>query len=137
MTHDKRDQIISLSAKTRLSLCATIDHLELAKAELESRLNAARACDPMQVVTGKTSIETALEVTQRMLDRLDSTFERAKGTIERSQRASLDGVTANGHGGAHAHRDNPADASESKPVRVKTIPAALSGVRPHRTISPA
>jgi hypothetical protein len=134
MTHDERDQIISLSAKTRLSLCATIDHLELAKAELEGRLSAARACDPMQVVTGKTSIETALEVTQRMLDRLDSTFQRARNSMDRSQRASLDAVTAGGHGGAHANSDTNVDA---EPLRVNTVPGVFPGVRANGSISPA
>lgn len=137
MTHDEREHILSLSAKTRQSLCATIEHLELAKSELEDRLNSARACDPMQVVTGKTSIETALEVTQRMLDRLDCTFQRAQGAVERAQRASLDGAASNGHGDAHANCDNHVDAAGADPLRVTTVSAAFTGARAHGSISPA
>lgn len=67
MTQDLSNDTAEVRRKAEVLLQALLD----AKAKTEAQLGDSRPSDPLQRVTGKTSLDNAIESTRRMIDTLD------------------------------------------------------------------
>lgn len=101
MTHEQSSRILSLGAQTRDKAKATLERLKRAKAQLDDQLASTRASDALRVVTGRTSIDNAIDTTNRLLDRFDRSFDKARGRVEPSAAGVLDGARPSDHRDAH------------------------------------
>lgn len=63
--------------------CALLEALELERRQLDQRLVAANKHDPMRVVTGRTSLDEAVEDTRAFIRQLDDMLCEAAETARR------------------------------------------------------
>lgn len=87
MNDSSPEIIIAQAVRMRDEARATIDQLLRARAELDTRANGS---DPMRVVTGRSSLDTAVDSARRMLERversIDAASARSAGSLDGSGR---------------------------------------------------
>ncbi len=85
MNNSSPEIIIAQAVRMREEARATLDQLIRARTEIDTRATGA---DPMRIVTGRSSLDTAVDSARRMLERVERSIDAAS---ERSA-GSLDGV---------------------------------------------
>lgn len=112
MTQNQAEVIIAQTSRTRDQARTALDQLARATAEMEG---APRSADAMRVVTGRTSVEVAIDSAQRLLERVDRSLSEA----HRKAGVGLDAPPAPCHRGEDDH--------DGLHLRVHTRPVALAG----------
>lgn len=90
MNDNSPEIIIANAVRMRNEARAALEQLLRARTELDKR---ATASDPMRIVTGRSSLDTAVDSAKRMLERVERSIDAA------SQRTSdrLDGALGERH----------------------------------------
>jgi CHASE3 domain sensor protein len=68
--------------------CALLAHLEHERHQLELRLTAGNRKDPMKVVTGRTSLDEAVDATRDLIRQLDEALCQAAEEARKASRSS-------------------------------------------------
>lgn len=68
--------------------CALLEHLEAERRQLNQRLITSNRRDPMRVVTGRTSLDEAVEETRDLIRQLDDMLCEAAEEARRSNRGT-------------------------------------------------
>jgi len=73
-----RQNVLIQTHAARQQAADVLKQLEAALAECQSQLKAEQRIDHVKLVTGKSSLETAIAQTQRMLESLDRALDEAR-----------------------------------------------------------
>jgi len=71
MTYAARERILAETQAARVRAQALLNELLTASAECESQLSKQSRKDPIRLVTGRSSLETAIANTRRIIETLD------------------------------------------------------------------
>jgi hypothetical protein len=74
-----RQQVLLETLAARQRAAELLKTLEQARCECEQQLRTEQRQDAMKTVTGKSSIESAIAQTKRMVELLDRAMEEARG----------------------------------------------------------
>ncbi|MBY0263690.1 MAG: hypothetical protein K2Q20_15200 [Phycisphaerales bacterium] len=73
-----RQNVLIQTHAARQQAAELLKQLEASLAECQAQLKAEQRIDHVKLVTGKSSLETAIAQTQRMLESLDRALEEAR-----------------------------------------------------------
>lgn len=120
MNKPHRSIILRESALARDRAEALLRELRSARAELDGRCASGRGQDAMRLVTGRSSLDTAIESAERMIESLDHSITLAGIRVDAGVRSR--------HRAAHDDSDG---------LRVETVRAALAGLQSARPVPSA
>lgn len=84
LTATRQEQLVIESDETRSRARALLDDLLQAKQEEERTRSQSNKSDPMSVVTGRSSLDNAIERTQRMLTLLERATDALRTGLHES-----------------------------------------------------
>ncbi|MBL9140404.1 MAG: hypothetical protein JNK53_00935 [Phycisphaerae bacterium] len=87
--------------------CALLEALENERRQLDLRLATANRLDPMRVVTGRTSLDEAVEDTRALIRQLDLMLCEAADRARKGEPVSMVGSPAPVGAGAARTSDSP------------------------------
>ncbi len=84
LTANRQEQLVIESDETRGRAQALLDDLIKAKQDAETGLAQSQQSDPMSVVTGRSSLDNAIERTRRMLTLLERATDALRTGLHES-----------------------------------------------------
>ncbi|VAX41855.1 hypothetical protein MNBD_PLANCTO03-448 [hydrothermal vent metagenome] len=94
------DALVSKTRAARAQAEVLLAGLREASAASEQRLAEASRTDPLKQVTGRSSLENAIEATRHMIETLDRNLAELEGEVEREGLQSNGCVIVPGTGAA-------------------------------------